>query len=313
MKLMTHYSRTKLYGLLCTWLCFCLLPVRAQDIASNSNSLIVDARTEVICKSMTQSVERETRTVTILNKKGLDAAHFFCSCDMFRSLQKFSGELINASGESVRKIKKSELVKSEYSSSLTTDDYLYYYECNYPSFPFTVKYVWEVKCNNGLIGYSTFMPQMDFSQGVEKASYRIELPAGQQCRYRTLNTDGKNIQVKESTGPEGQQILEVSAAQLPPIVSEPFGPSFAELFPRVYFAPSAFSFDKKQGDMSTWQKYGEWQYSLLKDRDLLTEPFKSKLHELTANCTTDREKVKAVYDYLAKTTRYVSIQLGIGG
>ena len=45
MKLMTHYSRTKLYGLLCTWLCFCLLPVRAQDIASNSNSLIVDART----------------------------------------------------------------------------------------------------------------------------------------------------------------------------------------------------------------------------------------------------------------------------
>ena len=310
---MTHYSRTKLYGLLCTWLCFCLLPVRAQDIASNSNSLIVDARTEVICKSMTQSVERETRTVTILNKKGLDAAHFFCSCDMFRSLQKFSGELINASGESVRKIKKSELVKSEYSSSLTTDDYLYYYECNYPSFPFTVKYVWEVKCNNGLIGYSTFMPQMDFSQGVEKASYRIELPAGQQCRYRTLNTDGKNIQVKESTGPEGQQILEVSAAQLPPIVSEPFGPSFAELFPRVYFAPSAFSFDKKQGDMSTWQKYGEWQYSLLKDRDLLTEPFKSKLHELTANCTTDREKVKAVYDYLAKTTRYVSIQLGIGG
>ena len=89
---MTHYSRTKLYGLLCTWLCFCLLPVRAQDIASNSNSLIVDARTEVICKSMTQSVERETRTVTILNKKGLDAAHFFCSCDMFRSLQKFSGE-----------------------------------------------------------------------------------------------------------------------------------------------------------------------------------------------------------------------------
>ena len=313
MKLMTHYSRTKLYGLLCTCLCFCLLPVRAQDMASNSNSLIVDARTEVICKSMTQSVERETRTVTILNKKGLDAAHFFCSCDMFRSLQKFSGELINASGQSVRKIKKSELVKSEYSSSLTTDDYLYYYECNYPSFPFTVKYVWEVKCNNGLIGYSTFMPQMDFSQGVEKASYRIELPAGLQCRYRALNTDGKNIQVKESTGPEGQQILEVSAAQLPPIVSEPFGPSFAELFPRVYFAPSAFKYDKSEGDMSTWQKYGEWQYKLLDGRDELTEPFRNKLHGLTAHCSTDREKVKAIYDYLAKTTRYVSIQLGIGG
>lgn len=253
---MINHSRTRLLGLLCTCLSFCLLPVRAQGIADNSNSVIVEAQTEVICKSMTQSVERETRTVTILNKKGLDAAHFFCSCDMFRSLQKFSGELINASGQSVRKIKKSELLKSEYSSSLSTDDYLYYYECNYPSFPFTVKYVWEVKCNNGLIGYSTFMPQTDFNQGVEKSAYRIELPAGQQCRHRALNTDGKNIQIKESTGPEGQQIIEVSATQLPPIQSEPFGPSFAQLFPRVYFAPSAFSFDKTQGDMSTWQNTG---------------------------------------------------------
>ena len=43
------------------------------------------------------------------------------------------------------------------------------------------------------------------------------------------------------------------------------------------------------------------------------QPFRNKLHGLTAHCSTDREKVKAIYDYLAKTTRYVSIQLGIGG
>lgn len=60
-------------------------------------------------------------------------------------------------------------------------------------------------------------------------------------------------------------------------------------------------------------KYGEWQYKLLDGRDELTEPFRNKLHGLTAHCSTDREKVKAIYDYLAKTTRYVSIQLGIGG
>ena len=31
--------------------------------------------------------------------------------------------------------------------------------------------------------------------------------------------------------------------------------------------------------MSSWQKYGEWQYRLLDGRDLLTEPFRAKLHE----------------------------------
>lgn len=325
-----------------SYVVFCLslqaTPAHAQEIFKDANSVIADARTEILCKSMTQSIEKESRTIIVLNRKGLEDAVFYCGCDMFRSLQKFSGEIINASGQSVRKIKKSELQKSEYSSSLTTDDYFYYYECNYPSFPFTVKYEWEMKCNNGLIGYSTFIPQMSFNQAVEKATYRIELPTGQGCRYRELNTqgvgnqskeagnkeaatkeaesksiEGQGIQVKESTGAEGQQIIEVTAQKLPPILKEPFGPSFAELFPRVYFAPSAFKYDKSEGDLSTWQKYGEWQYKLLDGRDLLTEPFRAKLHELTANCSTDRDKVKAVYDYLAKTTRYVSIQLGIGG
>nr|WP_244437379.1 DUF3857 domain-containing protein [Bacteroides reticulotermitis] len=272
-----------------------------------------DARTEVVCKSMTQSTEKESRTIVVLDRKGLEAAHFVCGCDMFRSLQKFSGEILNASGQSVRKIKRSELQKSEYSSSLSTDDYFYYYECNFPSFPFTVKYEWEMKCVNGLIGYMSFIPQTTFQQGVEKASYRIELPAEQACRYRELNTEGKDIQVKESTGAAGQRVIEATATKLPPVEQEPFGPTFAELFPRVYFAPSAFIYEKSKGDMSTWQTYGAWQYELLNGRDVLTEPFRNKLRELTANCSTDREKVKAIYDYLAQTTRYVSIQLGIGG
>lgn len=54
---------------------------------------------------------KESLTITILNRKGLEAAYFFCGCDMFRSLQKFSGEILNATGQSVRKIKKSELQK----------------------------------------------------------------------------------------------------------------------------------------------------------------------------------------------------------
>lgn len=310
---MINHSKIRIIGLLFVCLNFCTSSAQAQvDVIKGANS-VINTQTVIICKSMTQSTEIESRTITVLNRKGLEAAHFFCGCDMFRSLQKFSGEIMNANGQSVRKIKKSELQKSEYSSSLTTDDYFYYYECNYPSFPFTIKYEWETKCNNGLIGYPTFIPQMDFDQGVMEATYRIELPAGQQCRYRALNIEGKNIQVNESKGSNGQQIIEATATQLTPVAKEPFGPDFSELFPRIYFAPTLFKYDKSEGDISTWQKYGEWQYKLLEGRDQLPDSFRAKLHELTSNCTTDREKVKAIYDYLAKTTRYVSIQLGIGG
>ena len=147
----------KIIGLLFGLYLGSIMSAQAQDLSKDATSIITDSRTEVLCKSMTQSIEKESRTILILNRKGLNAAHFVCECDMFRSLQKFSGEILNASGQSVRKIKKSELQKSEYSSSLSTDDYAYYYECNFPSFPFTVKYEWEIKCNNGLIGYQSFL------------------------------------------------------------------------------------------------------------------------------------------------------------
>lgn len=52
---------------------------------------------------------------------------------------------------------------------------------------------------------------------------------------------------------------------------------------------------------------------MLEGRNELSEEVKKQVHELTAHCKTDKEKVKTIYDHLARTTRYVSIQLGIGG
>ena len=65
--------------------------------------------------------------------------------------------------------------------------------------------------------------------------------------------------------------------------------------------------------MSSWQGFGAWNHSLLTGRQELSPEFKAQLHVMTDTCTSDRSKVDVIYRYLAKTTRYVSIQLGIGG
>ena len=291
-----------------------ILPTKGQSpTKGNSYSVVQDSRTEIICKSPTEAVEKHSITLKILDTKGLSEAMFVCGCDVFRELQKFSGELFDSTGKSVRKIKKTELQRTEYNSALKTDDYLFYYECKYPTFPFTIKYEWEIKCKNGLIEYPAFRPIKDFQQSVEKASYRLELPVGQTCKYKVLNDEKKNIQITESKGKEGQAIIEATIANLPYIEEEPYSLPRSQLFPIVFFVPSDFVYDGTMGNMETWKNFGMWQYSLLEGRDQLTEPFKQKLHELTATCKNDKEKVKAVYDYLAATTRYVSIQLGIGG
>ena len=90
-------------------------------------------------------------------------------------------------------------------------------------------------------------------------------------------------------------------------------PSFTEITPTVFFAPSVFELQGYSGDMSTWEGYGKFMYQLIKGRDILPAETKKKVHELTDTIKGEREKIFALYDFLQKNTRYISIQLGIGG
>ena len=302
--------KNRLYNSILTLLLFPFVVQAQADTDRNAYSIVQDAMTEIICESTSSALRKESYTITILNEKGRDAAHFFCVCDKFTSLRKFSGEITDANGKVIRKIKKSDLQMSEYSSGLTSDDYTYYYECNLPRYPLTIKYEWEVKYKDGLICYPTFRPQKAYNQSVVNATYRLYTPAGNPARYRMVNM---KAEVKQEVTSKGDILTEVSSGPMTAIEYEPFGLSFAERLPRIHFSPKLFTFDGTQGDMSSWQSYGIWQNSLLTGRDQLAEPIKLKLRELTAGCNTPREKVQVVYNYLAETTRYVSIQLGIGG
>lgn len=286
--------------------------VQAQtDIYRNANSIVQDATTEIVCESATSALQKESYTVTILNERGRDAAHFTLYLnDKLSSLRKFSGEITDANGKVIRKIKKSDLQMSEYSSGLASDDYSYMYECNLPRYPLTVKYEWEIRLKGGLIAYPSFIPQKAYNQSVVRAAYRLYTPADYPARYRMINTEAK---VTQTPTPDGKILTEASSGPIAAIEYEPFGQSLFERLPRIYFSPGHFTFDGTQGDLSSWHSYGIWQHNLLAGRDKLADPVKAKLKELTAGCNTLREKVEAVYNYLGETTRYVSIQLGIGG
>ncbi len=86
-----------------------------------------------------------------------------------------------------------------------------------------------------------------------------------------------------------------------------------DIFPVVLLSPSQFCAHNHCGDMSTWENFGKWQQKLLMDRDQLPQKTIDKVKELTSNISDNREKVKRIYEYLQNSTRYVSIQLGIGG
>ena len=62
----------------------------------------------------------------------------------------------------------------------------------------------------------------------------------------------------------------------------------------------------------SWEQIGRWYANLEKDRRMPTPEVRNKADELTKGLNSDIEKTQALYDYVAKNFRYVSLSLGLG-
>ncbi len=62
----------------------------------------------------------------------------------------------------------------------------------------------------------------------------------------------------------------------------------------------------------SWEQVGRWYASLEKDRRAPSSEVRAKAAELTKGLATDMDRIEALYDYVAKNFRYVSLSLGLG-
>jgi tetratricopeptide (TPR) repeat protein len=62
----------------------------------------------------------------------------------------------------------------------------------------------------------------------------------------------------------------------------------------------------------SWEQIGRWYATLDKDRRAPSPEVRAKAEELTKGLSDDMDKVEALYDYVARNFRYVSLSLGLG-
>lgn len=62
----------------------------------------------------------------------------------------------------------------------------------------------------------------------------------------------------------------------------------------------------------SWEAVGAWYQGLESDRTVPDADVKAKVAELTAGKTTEEEKVRAVYGYVATQIRYIGVAFGVG-
>lgn len=247
---------------------------------------------------------------TILNENGDRWAFFHVGYDRLRSVESFDGTLYDATGKKIKSLKKGE-IKDESGmddASLADDNRVKWHNFFYKVYPYTVEYEVEVRYK-GTMFLPDWIPQEKSSMSVQQSLLKVICPASNPLRYKMFNYKGEPV----ITDDKDNKVYQWEVKNLATTETEYASPAWHELTPSVFLAAEKFSLEDYQGSNASWKDFGKFVYDLKKDRDALPDNVKQKVHALTDGLSDVKEKVKRLYEYMQQNTRYISVQLGVGG
>ncbi|MEO9485804.1 MAG: DUF3857 domain-containing protein [Ekhidna sp.] len=279
-----------------------------EELTKNADAVVRFSEGEFEILSIDKAKYRTRAVITILNKDGNHNALISENYDKLISLKDFQVSKYDANGKKVYKAKNSDFVDQAITSEVNSydDSRIRGIDLRQETFPYTIEYEYEL-----IFKYLYFIPRWYFHSSkretVEYSKYRIISPPELEPRYLSKNTS-EPVESKE-----GEKVVWTwERKNLASVNPELYGPSFYDIAPHIIASPSKFEFDGYRGDLSTWDGFAKWQNVLNQGRGELPIETINHIKELTEGLG-DREKIKTVYEYLQSKTRYVSIQLGIGG
>lgn len=279
-------------------------------LLKNANAVLrlEEMRFEIV--STKQTVLKNHYVITVLNENGDDWAEFSEYYDKFREIESVEGVLYDGSGKQLKRIKKKDLedLSGSSGSNLADDNRIKRHNFYYKVYPYTVEYTVEIT-NKGTLFFPQWSPQGTEKLSVESSVMSVVCPSDYQFRYKAFKYNGEPVTSQE----KNSKIVTWTAKNMPAIVREPYSPLWHELTTVVIFGPTDFQMEDYKGNMVNWQDFGKFVYALKQGREQLPANIKQVVHQLADGINDPAEKVKKLYQYLQSNTRYVSIQLGIGG
>jgi hypothetical protein len=278
------------------------------ELKKDASAVIRIQTTEYTVLDTGKAEQKTHLVITVLSNQGDDFAQFAESYDKFSKITDLSGKIYNGEGKVIRKIKSSDFIDNKMSSSsLFDDNRVKVYQPLISDYPYTIEYEWT-EVLSGIFNYPRWVPQIGYDISVQNSIYKISVPKKLPIHFKKLNWKLEpeiinNVDYISYT---------FRASDLKAIEHEIMSTG-NDVVPIVYSIPSWFKLDGYSGSNKDWNSMGLWNMQLNKQENRLSEKTISDLAEIQKKSGNKLELVKNVYEYMQSKTRYVSIQLGIGG
>jgi transglutaminase-like putative cysteine protease len=276
-------------------------------LTENANAVVRESHTEVLIKSIDKISYKEKRIVTILNERGQGHESALVYYDDAKKVDHIEAIVYNALGEEIKKYKKRDFkdVSVADGYSIFSDNRVLYLNYTPSKYPYTIEFNLETT-NKNTAFIPKWFPVEGYYVSTQLSTYKLINETDTQVAFKANNLEGFEI----------KQLSEFNyeATNIAAIKKEAFSPQFVNFAPSVKFALKNFSMIGVDGENNDWESFGKWMSDkLLADTRELPEQVKTEIVNLTSKVDSPIEKAKIVYKYMQDRTRYISIQVGIGG
>jgi hypothetical protein len=287
-------------------------------ITAKPSAIIERMETRYALDKPDKLVITEFSRITILDEAGYASAVFKDYHNSFRHIRSLKYTLFDGSGKRIKKLNKSDAFDLMFNASYEIGDArMLILDPEYRIYPFTVEIEVEISYDS-FLDFPVWMPRASHDLEVRSATLILEHYKGFAFRNREfngVNPPKKTSRIKTYSSGIAEEISEITwTLHNLPAVSRQLNYKLFEINqPKVHIVPVDFAYDNKPGSFNTWKDFGDWYLYINRDRDALTTETKLYLDKLKAKNLQKDETVNVIYSYLQSKTRYISIQLGIGG
>jgi len=277
----------------------------------NANAVVREHTEKIEINSVDEIVYTTRCAITILNEKGKSYADLRVYYSSISHVQSIDGWQYDAEGDEIASLKKKNVHDvGIVDNNFFDDNRVKFFRFDNVAYPYTVVFETEEKLDC-TFRVPSWYPQPGFDVAVESADLEVTSVAGINIRWKALYIpDDKNGPVTQTRPGYLKADVHHLPAQRQPDRLTPENPS---PLPELVLAVDNCAISDFKGKMTTWAEFGKLIYDVNANRDQLPVEMRQKVHALTDTCATSAGKIAVLYEYLKRNTRYVSIQLGIGG
>ncbi|WP_405369837.1 DUF3857 domain-containing protein [Nonlabens sp. Asnod2-A12] len=277
------------------------------ELLKNANAVIRKNNISIVIKDFDDVEVTTDRVVTVLNKKGLSDINAAESYDEDTKVDEIEATIYDAVGNKVVRIKEKDFkdVSAVSNGTLYSDNRVKYLDYTPRDYPFTIHFTSTVEYSTTAF-LPSWVPLEYFYVSTQSSNYQVINNSGIEVKFKESHLDDYAITKNGN--------LNYTATNLTALVPQAYSPGFDTYGPIVKIAMKEFNMKGVAGVNNDWKDFGKWMNDeLLSDVGELPKEVIDEVKTLTKDAKSQREKAKIVYEFMQERSRYISVQVGIGG